>query len=186
MKLFISQPMKGKTLEEIVAERHKAIEVVQATYNEDIEVIDSFFRNAPQEARPLRFLAKSIELMSTADLVYFCKGWENYRGCVIEHECAQRYGLTIRYETIPELLNRHRHIGLTDKNDRMIFEGDIVFNINRPLRDDGFGVVRYCVEDAKFMIEFNTFIVGFDVYDSKYLEIVGNIYNNPELINWKK
>lgn len=29
---------------------------------------------------------------------YFCKGWENTRGCRIEHEAAKAYGLEIIYE----------------------------------------------------------------------------------------
>ena len=30
--------------------------------------------------------------MSECDTVYFCKGWENARGCKIEHEVAKSYG----------------------------------------------------------------------------------------------
>lgn len=52
-KLFISQPMKGKTNEEIEAERAKAIEAAKIALEDDVEVIDSFFKNAPVDARPL-------------------------------------------------------------------------------------------------------------------------------------
>lgn len=54
-KLFISQPMKGKTNEEIEAERAKAVEEAKAVLNDDVEVIDSFFKDAPVDARPLWF-----------------------------------------------------------------------------------------------------------------------------------
>ena len=47
---------------------------------------------------PLCFLAKSLESMSLCHAAYFCKGWENARGCRIEHEAAKAYGLTIIYE----------------------------------------------------------------------------------------
>ena len=46
-RLFISQPMKGKTNEEIEAERAKAVEEAKAVLNDDVEVIDSFFKDAP-------------------------------------------------------------------------------------------------------------------------------------------
>lgn len=92
-KLFISQPMKDKTDEEIKAERKLAIEKAQEVVGEEVEVIDSFFENAPHDARPLWFLGKSLELMAGADIVYFAKGWENARGCKIEHECAVQYGI---------------------------------------------------------------------------------------------
>ena len=95
IKLFISQPMKDKTDEEIKAERMKAIEKVQATLKEPVEVIDSFFEKAPHDAKPLWFLGKSLELLSTADVAYFADGWESARGCQIEHECAEKYGIEI-------------------------------------------------------------------------------------------
>lgn len=93
-KLFISQPMKGKTDEEILAARKRAVESAEKELGEPVEVIDSFFQNAPAEARPLWFLGKSLELLSTADVAYFAKGWETARGCKIEHECAVEYGIT--------------------------------------------------------------------------------------------
>lgn len=94
-KLFISQPMKGKTDEEILAVREQAIKSAKDMLGEEVEVIDSFFRNAPVDARPLWFLGKSLELLSTADVVYFAKGWEEARGCRIENTCAIEYGITV-------------------------------------------------------------------------------------------
>lgn len=94
-KLFISQPMKGKTDREIEAERAKAVEEAKAVLNDDVEVIDSFFKGAPVDARPLWFLGKSIELLSGADAAYFAKDWDKYRGCKIEHTCAVEYGIKV-------------------------------------------------------------------------------------------
>lgn len=94
-KLFISQPMRGKTDEEILAERKKAIESAERILGEPVEVIDSFFQNAPADARPLWFLGKSLELLSTADIAYFAKGWEDARGCRIENQCAIEYGIEV-------------------------------------------------------------------------------------------
>lgn len=94
-KLFISQPIRGKTDEEILAERKKAIESAERNLGEPVEVIDSFFQNAPADARPLWFLGKSLELLSTADIAYFAKGWEDARGCRIENQCAIEYGIEV-------------------------------------------------------------------------------------------
>lgn len=98
LKLFISQPMVDKTNDEILAARQKAIDTAKAalannpeTANCDVEIIDSFFKDAPHDAKPLWFLGKSFELLSTADVVYFGEGWEKYRGCNMEHEAALRY-----------------------------------------------------------------------------------------------
>ena len=96
-RLFISQPMKGKTDEEILKVRHKAIASAKKNFSddEDVEVIDSFFQNAPADARPLWFLGKSLELLSTADIAYFAKGWQDARGCRIENTCAIEYGIDV-------------------------------------------------------------------------------------------
>ena len=97
-RLFISQPMRGKTDEEILSVRQKAIESAERHLGEKVEVIDSFFRNAPVDANPLWYLAKSLELLSTADVVYFAKDWENARGCRIENTCAIEYGIELVIE----------------------------------------------------------------------------------------
>lgn len=47
---------------------------------------------------PLCFLAKSLENMSLCHAAYFCKGWEDARGCKIEHDAATAYGLEVLYE----------------------------------------------------------------------------------------
>ena len=94
-KLFISQPMRGKTDAEILKEREKAIASAQKYLGEEVEVIDSFFQSAPADAKPLWFLGKSLELLSTADVAYFAKGWEEARGCRIENTCAIEYGITV-------------------------------------------------------------------------------------------
>lgn len=85
--------MRGKTDEEILAVRSDAIQAAKDAIGEDVEVIDSFFQNAPADARPLWFLGKSIEMLSTADIAYFARGWKDARGCRIEHQCAEEYGI---------------------------------------------------------------------------------------------
>ena len=94
-KLFISQPMKDKTDEEILAVRERAIKSAERALGEKVEAIDSFFQNAPHDVKPLWYLAKSLELLSTADVAYFAKDWEQYRGCRIENECAIEYGIDV-------------------------------------------------------------------------------------------
>lgn len=52
-KLFISQPMKGKSDEEILQERECAIESAKEYCGEEVEVIDSFLQGAPADAMEL-------------------------------------------------------------------------------------------------------------------------------------
>lgn len=97
-KLFISQPMNGKTEEEILKEREIAIESAKRNMGTDeIEVIDSYFEdyNPENGCIPLKYLAKSLELLADADVAYFVPGWENARGCKIENQAAIGYGITV-------------------------------------------------------------------------------------------
>jgi hypothetical protein len=100
IRLFISQPMKDKTNEEILKERNRIIEEVKEQYRDKayVVVVDSYFEDAPHDAAPLWFLGKSLEKLSTANVAYFADGWDAARGCKIEHECAAQYGIEIIHD----------------------------------------------------------------------------------------
>lgn len=105
MKAMLSQPMAGKTDEEIAATRDKAIAALKDMGYEIVNTLftDEWYSKESMKERgvvqiPLCFLAKSLENMSLCHAVYFCKGWEKARGCVIEHEAAKAYNLEIIYE----------------------------------------------------------------------------------------
>ena len=109
IKLFISQPMRGKTDDEIQQERDRIFRQVSEDMDDQVELIDSFFRGYEDE-HPLVLLGRSIELMAQADLVYFAVGWEEARGCVIEHKCAKAYGKEVAIE-----IDYSKYPGLQDK-----------------------------------------------------------------------
>lgn len=97
-KLYISQPMKGLTDEEILDVRTKAACAVAKHFGEPVLLLDSFFRDAPKNAAPLWYLGKGLQVLAEADVAYFVKGWEKARGCKIEHLCADEYGVVILEE----------------------------------------------------------------------------------------
>ena len=95
----------GKTDEEIVATREKAIKALKAKGYEIVNTpfTDEWYSKESITERgvvqiPLCFIAKSLENMSLCHAAYFCKGWEDARGCRIEHEAAKAYGVQIIYE----------------------------------------------------------------------------------------
>ena len=104
IKVFISQPMGNKTKEEILDERNLAEQKVkQVLMTSNIEVIDSYFdEDAPNDTKTsgAYYLGKSIELLSKADYVYFCKGWENARGCILEHDVCIAYSIPYKVEKL--------------------------------------------------------------------------------------
>ena len=105
MKAMLSQPMAGKTDEEIIQTRERAIGILQEKGYEIVNTLftDEWYDQENMKKRgvvqiPLCFLAKSLENMSLCHAAYFCKGWEKARGCRLEHEAAVAYGLDIIYE----------------------------------------------------------------------------------------
>lgn len=97
MKVMISQPMNGKTTEQIMNERK---DVVIKLENQGHTVMDTVFaEESPADTdAALFYLAKSIDAMSKVDAVLFMKGWNEARGCAIEHLIADAYGKRRLYE----------------------------------------------------------------------------------------
>lgn len=102
---MISQPMNGFTDEQIHETRNRFLQFAK---KENLEVINTFFTSYRDSSEamvsrgviqiPVCFLSMAIEKMSQCNIVYFANGWENARGCKIEHEIALQYGIEIIYE----------------------------------------------------------------------------------------
>ena len=106
VKIMVSQPMKGKSNEEIKKEREGlkiAIEASGAT------LIDTVFDNV-DDGTPLSYLAKNIKKLDEADIVWFMPGWEKARGCRIEFECAKEYGKHMKCMTEEELAEINKDV----------------------------------------------------------------------------
>ena len=104
-KAMLSQPMNGLTGEEIEKTRNKAIRHLERLGYKVVNTLftDDWYSESSMKDRgvvniPLCYLAKSLENMSLCDVAYFCDGWEDARGCRIEHDVAEEYGLDIIYE----------------------------------------------------------------------------------------
>lgn len=102
---MISQPMKGLSDDEIKATREKATEVLEKL---GYKVINTYFAEEWADPNrmledgvkhiPVQFLSKAIDKLSKVDAVYFCKGWEQARGCCIEHTVCTEYHIQMYEE----------------------------------------------------------------------------------------
>lgn len=95
-KIFISQPMNGKTEEEILLNRKAAMNGIYNYYETPVYFLDSFITGA-KDVNPLFCLGHALQTLSKADEAWFVKGWHESRGCRIEHDCCLEYGIAIHY-----------------------------------------------------------------------------------------
>lgn len=108
--IFISQPMTGKSEEEILATRQKEIEKIHQFFDADgveINIIASYIDDATRKHFKERvsddinwdifWLSQSLERLAMADMIWLCEGWEYSKGCNVELECAIQYGLVVVY-----------------------------------------------------------------------------------------
>lgn len=84
-----------------------------------------------------------------------------------------RYDLTF-YRVDPDTVGECT--GLPDKNGKLIFEGDIVDYLGE------YGKIEYDRDDARFVVLFDGWCTDFSHLRGKDVEIIGNIHDNPELL----
>lgn len=88
-------------------------------------------------------------------------------------------------QVVPETVGQYT--GLTDKNGKKIFEGDIVkreytlwHSETKKTRETQIGVVSYSNKDCSFCLDKVCYLGK--PWDGETLEIIGNIHDNPELL----
>jgi hypothetical protein len=93
IKVFISQPMHGRSKCEITEERNKIKKLIEAKYGEEyvIEYLNEDNRERPKDWTRIQHLGYSIMNMHDADIVVFAPDWIKASGCCVEHEVAYRY-----------------------------------------------------------------------------------------------
>lgn len=100
IQLFVSQPIRNRKPQDVIAERQKILDHVADRLQTPVELIDSYFEGSTE--KPLYLLGKTISLMADADVVYFAQGWQESRGCIVEMLCAQNYGKAMMFSDMKE------------------------------------------------------------------------------------
>lgn len=117
-----------------------------------------------------------------------CNAWETGYYSEYDFSDGRKHFINgFEYEVYPETVGQFT--GLTDKNGKKIFEGDIVRVCLDP--EICIGDVIWDSEIASYNIPFNNgkcvlpldiFIAKNKVGDKVWIEVIGNIHDNPELL----
>ena len=82
--------------DEVLRVREEAIKYIINKYSKNVTFIDNYHHtNLSDDANNITHLGESIKQLSKADAIYFCDGWKDSRGCVIEREIADKYFIKI-------------------------------------------------------------------------------------------
>ena len=96
---------------------------------------------------------------------------------IMDFQKRQVYKDTVSYRKFEDI-ELMQYTGLKDKNNKEIYEGDIVTLHNRKYK------VTFNTEGARFVLRYDEFELDiiFINHNNKRMEVIGNIYENPELM----
>lgn len=94
-KVFISVGMRGRQDEEVRKDIKRAILKTVGLVGPNVRFVHNYECVAPDDAGQLYYLGEAIKKLGDCDACYFCKGWQNHKGCLAEMEICKIYGIEI-------------------------------------------------------------------------------------------
>ena len=98
-KVFVSLPMRDRSIDEIREDMNDILNMIKPGYEElgeDVELIDTVWMDTPEPDildESAWYLGRSIQALSKADIAIFHPGWREARGCIIEHMVCAMYNI---------------------------------------------------------------------------------------------
>ncbi len=112
------------------------------------------------------------------------RAWDNKKECFTDYQIMDNFILFFEKHNGCWLSNKEnrfelmQYTGLNDKNGKEIYEGDII-------EVDGYGnkeIYTVSYRYGRYVLETKDLVEGFLDVDDDFLEVVGNIYEHPKLL----
>ncbi|MBR6617951.1 MAG: hypothetical protein IKL00_08810 [Oscillospiraceae bacterium] len=130
--------------------------------------------------REILFRGKRKDNGEWVEGYYVCVGGKYHYILTGQIDLMSGYPRFIYCEVIPETVGQYT--GLTDKNGKKIFEGDIVrFRTQTSVFKPSF-LVMWHEETARFIVAIKDGVRAYPMDKTWKYEIIGNIHDNPELL----
>lgn len=157
IKIFISLPTSDKSNLQIKAqikkEAKKAKYEVESRYFKlEPEIIilnniisEDLYRDIKGD-KSILHLSKSLELLAKADVVYFSDNWNLDRECIMEYDCAVRYGKEIIHAPCSE---KHKFLGCMVQSGLQEFEGRVYYSYIKICHGNNMNelITSFCIEN---------------------------------------
>lgn len=94
-KVFISVGMRGREEETVRKDINRAMLKIIGKFGPNVRFVHNYDCAGPDDAGRLYYLGEAIKKLGDCDACYFCKGWQNHKGCLAEMEICKIYGIEI-------------------------------------------------------------------------------------------
>lgn len=143
-KVFVSLPMRDRSIDEIREDMNDILDMIKPGYaevGEDVELIDSVWMDGPGPDifnESVWYLGRSIQALAEADLAIFHPGWREARGCIIEHMVCAMYN--IPYYDISMDYGNHEDEDVADYTHDWDLAGEINAELSKQVAEaEGLG-----------------------------------------------
>lgn len=97
-RIYVSLPISGYDLDGRKLYAIWVKNLIKHKNPKTVEVVTPF-DVCPEADKPYSYyMGKDIEALLECDAVYFCEGWQNSDGCMLEFAAAKIYGKEIIFE----------------------------------------------------------------------------------------
>lgn len=121
--------------------------------------------------RDIEFRGKRTDNSEWVYGYVYCYGWTGEEEtCIVPNYASAPYSIVVDPDTVGQ------YTGLADKNGTKIFEGDIVL-----LKGDE-EPYQVAFDESCFQVYGNSICYVMDSFYDHDIEVIGNIYDSPELL----